>query len=78
MKYLLDRPHILFWSCIPLVLIAGISHFDEFFVFNVYDTYFVVDELFILLLLALVYAVVGLRYWLKRKREQLKQVDPGK
>lgn len=67
MKNLLHKPHIIFWSCIPILLAMGYFSNYETLDINVHDTYFVIERGAISILFSIIFVVTGLLYWLAQK-----------
>jgi len=64
MNSLFRNPFILFWGCIPVVLLFGLINKDENLYINIHDTYFVISHLHVAHLTALISGFIGLLYWL--------------
>ncbi|PKV51321.1 hypothetical protein ATE84_3396 [Aquimarina sp. MAR_2010_214] len=61
---LLKKPHLLFWSIIPLLLLLSFYKADQTLDVNVHDTYFVFSQQQLLVLLSLFFGLTGFIYWL--------------
>ena len=63
---LLKKPHLLFWSIIPLLLFQSFCQDNQTLDVNIHDTYYVFSQQQLLVLLSLFFGLTGIIYWLLR------------
>ncbi len=63
MKLFETKPHIFFWLSILFMVIIGLTDTIEGMDINIYDTYFVISDWHLLLIICLYFAILGLIYW---------------
>lgn len=69
MKLFDSKPHIFLWLSIPFILLMGISDLNESININFHDTYFVVSNWHLAILISMYFALLGLIYWSLIKSE---------
>lgn len=67
MHKIISRPHLLFWLCIPLLILAGFIFRNDSFRINIFDTYYIFEKFISFIFLAVVFAILGAGYWLVQK-----------
>lgn len=67
MKFLIDKPYLIFWLSIPIIILIGFLSGTEPLDINVHDTYFVIDHGFISILISLTFGIIGFGYWIMQK-----------
>ncbi len=67
MNWLIDKPYLIFFAMIPLLVIGGLFLEDSTLAINVHDTYFVIANQDITVLFSIIFTGIGLGYWLTRK-----------
>ncbi|MDY7393634.1 hypothetical protein UMM65_00120 [Aureibaculum sp. 2210JD6-5] len=74
MNRLIKKTPFLFWGLIPILLIYILFTYDKYIDINVHDTYFVLPQYFLILLLILFLFVTGLGYYLGYYSDKFKPV----
>ena len=69
MNKLTEKPHLLFFLSIPLVILIGFLSGDEVVDINIHDTYFLIERLDLALMLALFVGIMGIGYWILYKTQ---------
>ncbi|KJD33296.1 hypothetical protein PK35_05410 [Tamlana nanhaiensis] len=67
MKFLSNKPHLIFLIAIPVLLLVGILSEDASLNINVHDTYFVISFYHLSKLTAILFGIIGFGYWIMRK-----------
>lgn len=77
MKFLTDKPHLIFWLSIPLIMLSGFVSSTENLDINIHDTYYVFSLTDLNILISILFAIIGLGYWimLKAKRKLSKWLN---
>ncbi len=77
MNKILNTPHLIFWSAIPITLTIGLSFRDSTLDINIHDTYFITSQLYIAYLISILFGVLGLGYWVLIicKRKLIKELS---
>ena len=63
MDHLSKKPHLIFWLSIPVILLVGFLYGDDIIDINIHDTYYVVAAKHFGYLLAQLFGLIGLGYW---------------
>lgn len=73
MNLINNQSHLLFWVFAPLLLFFGVLEIGGSALdINVHDTYFVISNLHLCILISIYFGIVGLIYWwLKRRKRKL-------
>ena len=72
---MLKKIPFLFWGLIPLLLIYILFTHDKYIDINIHDTYFVLPQYFLVLLVILILFVTGLGYYLVYYSDKFKPVE---
>ena len=64
MSKLIDNPHLIFLISIPIILLVGVLGGDHTIDLNVHDTYFVISNFHLALLISVVFGLISIGYWL--------------
>lgn len=64
---MLNKPHRIFLLSIPVILLIGFLNIDAYVNINVHDTYLVLRQLDVAVLISIVFGLIGLSYWMLRK-----------
>jgi heme/copper-type cytochrome/quinol oxidase subunit 1 len=77
MKFLTEKPYLIFWTSIPIIILLGILTKADSFGFNIHDTYFVIGTNDLIILISILFGIIGLGYWilLKTKRKLSKWLN---
>jgi len=67
MNLLSEKPHLIFWLSIPLIIIVEFLRENEPLDFNIHDSYYVISRGVISILISLFFGIIGLGYWLMQK-----------
>lgn len=73
MEFIIKKPHLLFLSIIPIILIISYIKPKEYFDINVGDTYFVIKNSHLGIFLSFLYFALALSYFLTKKYEIILQ-----
>jgi len=77
MKFLINKPYLIFWTSIPIIILFGILTKADSFGFNIYDTYFIIATNDLIILFSFLFGIIGLGYWtmLKANRKLSKWLN---
>jgi heme/copper-type cytochrome/quinol oxidase subunit 1 len=64
MSNITNKPYLIFWLSIPLIMLSGIISSIDDLVFNVHDTYYVFSLLELNILVSILFGIIGLGYWM--------------
>lgn len=67
---LLDRPHLIFWISIPVIIFNAAYSRNDTMQFNIYDSYYIFSRFHLFLFISLAFAFMGLGYWIMYKAEK--------
>jgi hypothetical protein len=67
MSKITNKPHLIFWLSIPLIILSGFVSSTENLVINKYDTYYVFSLTDLNILISILFAIIGLGYWIMLK-----------
>lgn len=67
MNHILNKPFIIFWAIIPIIISIGITNSNETIDINIHDTYFIIDYKNLGYLIGLLFGAIGLGYWIMFK-----------
>lgn len=67
MNRITNKPHLIFWLSIPLIMLSGFLSSTENLVINKYDTYYVFSLTDLNILISILFAIIGLGYWFMLK-----------
>ncbi|MBD0824247.1 MULTISPECIES: hypothetical protein [Aestuariibaculum] len=67
---LLDRPYLVFWLSIPIIILNAAYSRNDTMQFNVYDTYYIFSRFQLFLSITIAFAFMGLGYWIMHKAEK--------
>lgn len=67
MNSIIDKPHLIFLPAIPIILLIGFLSGDSILDFNIADTYYVIASNDISIFLAMLFAIMGLGYWIIKR-----------
>ncbi len=70
MDKLINKPHLIFLIAIPIVMIVGILFIDATLDINVHDTYFVIAYFHFAALISILFAIIGVGYYLIQKSDR--------
>lgn len=60
---IINKPHLIFWLSIPLMMLSGFVSSAKDLVINSHDTYYVVSLIEINILISILFAIIALGYW---------------
>jgi cytochrome c oxidase subunit 1 len=60
MKFLINKPHLIFLLSIPIIMLIGILSGDTALDINVHDTYYIIAYLHIAILISILFGIIGL------------------
>lgn len=64
---LFSKPYLYFWISIPILILYGFLNGDGTLSVNYYDTYFIIENSSLVVILAIAFFVIGFWYWLMQK-----------
>ena len=64
MKSILNKPQILLWILIPVILLIGFLAPDETLVINFHDSYYVIALIHLAEFVSILFGITGLGYWI--------------
>lgn len=67
MKFLTDKPYLIFWLSIPIIILIGFLSGTEPLDINVHDTYYVIEHGVISILISIIFGIIGLGYWIMQR-----------
>ncbi|WP_347175558.1 hypothetical protein [Polaribacter uvawellassae] len=67
MKFLINKPHLIFLLSIPIIILFGILNRNEMLDINVHDTYFVFSQIDLTILISILFGIIGIGYWIMLK-----------
>ena len=67
MKFLINKPHLIFLLSIPIIILFGILNRNEMLDINVHDTYFVFSQIDLTILISILFSIIGIGYWIMLK-----------
>ncbi|MFD2541339.1 hypothetical protein ACFSSB_03345 [Lacinutrix gracilariae] len=67
MKFLINKPHLIFLLSIPIIILFGILDRNEMLDINVHDTYFVFSQIDLTILISILFGIIGIGYWMMLK-----------
>lgn len=73
MEFIIKKPHLLFLSIIPIILIISYIKPKEYFDINIGDTYYVIKNSHLGIFLSFLYFALALSYFLTKKYEIILQ-----
>jgi len=62
-----DNPYLYFWFSIPILILFGILNADGTFMVGFYDTYFVIQNPYLIGVISIAFGIIGFWYWLMQK-----------
>ncbi len=66
MKLLINKPYLIFWISIPIIILFGILS-NKVLDVNIHDTYYTMSYYHIAIVFAILFGFVGFGYWLMKK-----------
>ncbi|MDC8001962.1 cbb3-type cytochrome c oxidase subunit I [Aequorivita todarodis] len=70
MKFLTNKPHLIFLLAIPIIMLIGILSGDAVLDINVHDTYYVIAYLHLTTLISILFGIIGIGYWIMIKADR--------
>ncbi|WP_203257597.1 cbb3-type cytochrome c oxidase subunit I [Hyunsoonleella ulvae] len=67
MKFLIEKPHIIYLLAIPTTMVIGILSGDTAWDINVHDAYYVIAHLHLAILISILFGIIGIGYWIMQK-----------
>lgn len=67
MRGITNKPHLIFFLSMPLIILNGILNKNKMLDMNVHDTYFVFSQLDLSTLISILFAITGIGYWIMLK-----------
>lgn len=71
MDYIINKPHILLWATILILLFLGMPLEDHAIDIHIHDTYYVVDIKYASILISCLLVAEGLLYWVLRNHKKV-------
>ncbi len=74
---MINKPHLIFWISIPIIILIGLLNRNEILDVNVHDTYFVFSKTDLTIVISILFMIIGLGYriMLKAKRNLSKWLN---
>ncbi|WP_228853502.1 hypothetical protein [Aegicerativicinus sediminis] len=70
MNNLTKKPHLVYLTAIPILILMGVFSGDASFDINIKDTYLIVSYLYLTLGIAILFGIIGIGYWMVHKAER--------
>ncbi len=74
MKKLIKKPHLFFFLAVPITIVVGVLNRYEAtgktLDFNVHDSYFLIAHFHLIYLIAIIFAIIGIGYWIMHKTDR--------
>ena len=67
MDKLFNKAYLYFWISIPIIILFGFLKSDGTFIVDFYDTYFVIANPYLVLVISIAFAIIGFWYWLMHR-----------
>ncbi|WMI68261.1 hypothetical protein [Mangrovimonas sp. YM274] len=67
MNKLIEKPHLIFFLAIPIIMLIGMLSGDAVLDINVHDTYYVIAYLYLSILISILFGIIGTGYWIMLK-----------
>ena len=67
MKFFTNKPYLIFWISIPIIILIGFLSGTEPLDINLHDTYYVIEHGVISILISIIFGIIGLGYWILTK-----------
>ena len=67
MSRITNKPHLIFWLSIPLIMLSGFVSSIENLDINIHDTYYIFSLTDLNILISVLFAIIGLGYWIMLK-----------
>jgi heme/copper-type cytochrome/quinol oxidase subunit 1 len=65
-----NKPQLIFWISIPIIILIGFINGNEPLFINLPNSYFVIEHLFIRILLPILFGIIGFGYWFMQKEKR--------
>lgn len=63
----IEKPHLIFLTAIPIVILMGVLSKDAVLDINIHDTYYIIEHLFIAILISILFGIMAFGYWIMQK-----------
>ncbi len=67
MNRLIEKPYLIFWLSIPIIILIGFLSGDGPLDINVHDTYFIIYHIHLAMLISIIFGIIGFGYWIMQK-----------
>nr|WP_298996642.1 cbb3-type cytochrome c oxidase subunit I [uncultured Allomuricauda sp.] len=67
MNKIYKKPYLAFFSSIPIILLYGMLSGDATLDINIHDTYYVIANLHLAVLISFVFGIIGGGYWITQR-----------
>ena len=67
MSRIINKPHLIFWISIPIIILIGLLNRNEILDVNIHDTYFVFSKTDLTIVISILFTIIGLGYWIMLK-----------
>jgi len=64
MKRIAQKPYLIFWILIPIVILIGFLNKEKTFHLNIHASYYIISQLWISVLISLLFGLIGIGYYL--------------
>ncbi|HMB63212.1 MAG TPA: cbb3-type cytochrome c oxidase subunit I [Eudoraea sp.] len=70
MSRLIEKPHLIFLLSIPIIMLIGILSGNAVLDLNIHDTHYVIAYLHFATLIAILFGIIGVGYWIMQKTDR--------
>lgn len=67
MNLQIQKPYLLFWFSIPIIIFIGFIDRNGLLDINIHDTYFVITNIHLAILISIIFGLIGLGYWIMQE-----------
>lgn len=67
MRIVSHKPHLIFFISIPVIILIGFINGNKMMNVNVYDTYFVFNQIDLGILISILFSIIGFGYWIMHR-----------
>ena len=69
MKCLFDKPYLIFWKSIPLIILINFFNGTKSLDINIHDTYYVIEPEVVSIPISIIFGIIGFGYWIMEKKD---------
>ena len=67
MRKVSHKPHLIFFISIPVIILTGFINGNKMMNINVFDTYFVFNQIDLAILISILFSIIGFGYWIMQR-----------